>query len=158
MKAPFLSRLFSRNEDNFGRHGALDYAHKYTQTRTHTHTHTGIDGHAHAHARLYTHKLSHTHTLTRLIDMCDMILTCRSALMVTNSCHDSLICVTWLIDTCDMTHWYVWHELIDVRHDSLMCATWLIHVRHDSFLCVTRPIQVMTLFACVTWLWLTGQP
>jgi len=30
-----------------------------------------------------------------------------------------LICVTWLIDMCAMTHWYVWH-------DSLICVTWLI--------------------------------
>ena len=32
--------------------------------------------------------------------------------------HDSLTCVTWLIDGYDRTHW-VW-----VRHDSLMCVTW----------------------------------
>ena len=76
---------------------------------------------------------------------------------------DSLICVTWLINICDMTHWYVWHDsficatrLIDMcdmthwyaSHDSLirvtwlidMCdmtrayATWLIHLWHDSFM------------------------
>ena len=37
-----------------------------------------------------------------LVQMCDM----------THSYvwHDSFICVTWLIHTCDMTHSYVWHE------------------------------------------------
>jgi len=49
-----------------------------------------------------------------------------------------LICATWLIHVCGMTHSYVWH-------DSLRCVTWLIHmcdmthldVWHDSFICVT---------------------
>jgi len=35
--------------------------------------------------------------------------------------HDSLICVTWLIHMCDMTHSYVWH-------DSFICVTWFIHM------------------------------
>jgi len=34
--------------------------------------------------------------------------------------HDSSICVTWHIHTCDMTHPYVWH-------DSFIGVTWLIH-------------------------------
>ena len=44
-------------------------------------------------------------------------------------CHDSFICVPWLIRVCllfihmcDMTHSYVWH-------DSFICVTWLIHMR-----------------------------
>ena len=36
-------------------------------------------------------------------------------------CHDSFMCVTWLIHMCDMTHSCVWH-------DSFICVTWLIHV------------------------------
>ena len=36
-------------------------------------------------------------------------------------CHDSSICMTWLIHMCDVTHPYVWH-------DSFICVTWLIHV------------------------------
>jgi len=50
--------------------------------------------------------------------------------------HDSFICVTWLIYTCDMTHLYVWH-------DSFICMAWLMHIFdvtpsyswHDSFMC-----------------------
>jgi len=34
--------------------------------------------------------------------------------------HDSFICVTCLIHTCDMTHSYAWH-------DSFIRLTWLIH-------------------------------
>ena len=64
--------------------------------------------------------------VTWLIDMCDM----------THSYvwHDSRICAIWLIHMCDMTHSNVWH-------DSFICVTWLIYmcdmthsyVRHDSF-------------------------
>ena len=41
-------------------------------------------------------------------------------------CHDSFICVTWLIhaDSCicvTLTHAHMWH-------DALMCVTWLIHM------------------------------
>jgi len=35
--------------------------------------------------------------------------------------HDSFICVTWLIHTCDMTHSCVWH-------DSFICVTRLSHI------------------------------
>jgi len=50
-------------------------------------------------------------------------------------CHDSLVRATWLIDTCDMTHWYV-------QHDSLIRVSWLIgtcdmtywYVWRDSFI------------------------
>ena len=48
--------------------------------------------------------------------------------------HDSFICVTWLIHMCDMTH-YVWRDLsmcvifCHVKHDEwFICATWLIHM------------------------------
>ena len=81
-----------------------------------------------------------------------------------------LICVTWLIHMCDMTHRDVWHEsFICVTwlqtpqtpplpflwqgfmwHDSFICVTWLIatcdtnhlYVWHDSFKCVTQLIYV----------------
>jgi len=36
-------------------------------------------------------------------------------------CHDSFICVPWLIDMCAMTHTYV-------CHDSFICVPWLIHM------------------------------
>ena len=67
-----------------------------------------------------------------------------------------LICVTWLIHTCDMTHlcycffchWDMTHLYAThwyVRHDSFICETWRIHtrdmigsyVRHTSFTCAT---------------------
>jgi len=57
-------------------------------------------------------------------------------------CHDSLICVTWLVDMCDVTQQQavgvaehqllicfllMWHDsLICMCHDSLMSVTWLI--------------------------------
>jgi len=50
-------------------------------------------------------------------------------------CHDSFICVTWLIHTCGVTQ-------SCVGYDSVMCGAWLIHVWvvthslacHDSFM------------------------
>ena len=56
---------------------------------------------------------------------------------------ESFICVTWLIDMCDLIHAYVWH-------DSFICVTWLIHMHgttysyvwHDSCVCVTWLIHV----------------
>jgi len=74
-----------------------------------------------------------------------------------------LICVTWLIDMCDMTHSYVWH-------DSLICVTWLIDMcerqaprcrLYSSTLCVcvckrdmshSYEVTHMSDFICVTWL------
>ena len=71
-------------------------------------------------------------------DMCDM----------THSYvwHDSLICVTWLIDTCGMTHWcaYVWH-------DSLIRVAWLIDVWHDPLICVNWLIYLRDMAPCHFW-------
>ena len=61
--------------------------------------------------------------------------------------HDSLICVTWLIATCDMTHFLSDYEL---------SVTWLIavcdmthcYVWHDSLLCVTWLIAVCDMINC----------
>ena len=75
---------------------------------------------------------------------------------------DWFICITWLIEMCDMTHSYV-------RHDSFICTTWLIHmhnmtqsyVRHDSFICAQWLIHVHDMthllachdsLRCATWL------
>jgi len=44
--------------------------------------------------------------------------------------NDLFICVTWLIDVCDKTPWYVWH-------DSSICVTWLIHMWDWIHSCVT---------------------
>jgi len=43
-------------------------------------------------------------------------------------CHDSFICVPWLIHMCDTTHSYVWH-------DSFICVTYLVWCA--SFICMT---------------------
>jgi len=44
----------------------------------------------------------------------------------------------WLIFTCDMTHSYVWHTHCDVWHDSFVCVTWLILTCDTAFhKCVT---------------------
>jgi len=58
-------------------------------------------------------------------------------------CHDSSICVPWLIHMCAMTHSYIWC-------DSFICVIWLIHMCamthscawHDSFTC--RPWLIHT--------------
>jgi len=40
--------------------------------------------------------------------------------------HDSLICVTWLIYMCDMTHLYVWHDTFSTyvwfRCEEMQCS------------------------------------
>jgi len=54
--------------------------------------------------------------------------------------HDSWMCVTWLMNVCDMTHECVWH-------DSWMCVTWLMNVCDMSHECVWRDS-----LTCVTWL------
>jgi len=64
------------------------------------------------------------------------------------------ICATWLIDMCDMTHWYVWRDWFlratwcihtthwYVRHESLICYTTHWYVRHNSFTCATWIIHM----------------
>ena len=70
--------------------------------------------------------------------------------------HDSFVCVTWRIYTCDTTHLYVWRDLLNNGLLSLfksdvdlevcfVSVTWLIRtcdmahpdVWHDAFICVT---------------------
>ena len=118
--------------------------------------------HTHAHAHTHTHTLD-SHMSLRLIYEANVWHDCFSCVtwvcgmsLVIHLCdmthryvrhdsficgrHDALICVTRLletcdmtIDVCDMTHWCVWH-------DSSMLATWLIdtcdmthwYVQHDS--------------------------
>jgi len=73
--------------------------------------------------------------VTWLIRVCDM----------THSCvwHDSFICVTSLIHMCDMTHSYVWHDsFIRVTWLIYMCDTTHSYVWNDSFICVTRLIYI----------------
>ena len=65
--------------------------------------------------------------------------------------NDSFTCVTWLINMCDMTHSYVWHDfirmiwLVHLCDMNYSCVAWLIpmcdmthaYVRHDSQLSVS---------------------
>jgi len=80
-----------------------------------------------------------------LIDMCDM-----THWYVR---HDSLICATWLIDMCDMTHWYVRHDSL---YDSLICATWLAHVCTQWLIDMTHEIHMLIflIHMCLL-IWLT---
>ena len=68
-------------------------------------------------------------------------LSCDCSRLVCADRHDSFICVTWLVDMCDMTRSYV-------CHDPFICLKWLVHmcdmthpyVWNDSFICVTKLI------------------
>jgi len=63
--------------------------------------------------------------------------------------------VTWLIDICDMTHWWV-------CHDSLILVTWLIHIcdmTHsymwpDSFISVSWLVSCVWHHSCIRVTWL----
>jgi len=61
----------------------------------------------------------------RPLHMCDMTPSYVSHSYV---CHDSFLCVPWLIPMCAMTHSYVWH-------DSFMCVTWLLHTYEITPVC-----------------------
>ena len=65
--------------------------------------------------------------------------------------HHPLICVTWLIHTCDMTHSYVWHDSFHacewvMSHMRLihMCLMTHSYVWHDSFIRVAWRIHMCT--------------
>jgi len=62
-------------------------------------------------------------------------------LQMTHSCvcHDSFMCVTGLIDTCDMTHAHVWHDHSCVWHDAFVRVTWRIHMHAQ---CHTQHTQM----------------
>jgi len=60
--------------------------------------------------------------------------------------HDALLCVTWLIATCHMTHSYV-------SHDSFLHVTWLIPMCHMTHSYVSHDSRVgHDSLLCVTWL------
>ena len=58
--------------------------------------------------------------------------------------HDSFICVTWLIQMCDMTHSYVWR-------DSLIRVTWLPWYVTWSLICVTCHIPTCDMTHWYVW-------
>jgi len=45
------------------------------------------------------------------------------------ACHNSVVCVTWLIYICNMTHSWDWHE-------SFTCVTWRICIRDMTLMCM----------------------
>jgi len=108
--------------------------------------------HSRIHYNLYVWYDSFTHTIIYMCDMTHshiqqfMRVTCKGSWVW----HDSFLSVTWLIHTCDMTHWICLTRLIHMCHvthahmwyDSFICVTWLIHmcdmtlsyVWHDSLI------------------------
>jgi len=99
--------------------------------------------------------------------------------------NDSSICVTWTLHMCDMTHPYVWHELLTcdvwrihtcatrlmlhmcdmtyshVWHELFTCATWLIHVCNMAQLYTSDMTDSRVWhdsLICVTWLCQTMHP
>ena len=54
------------------------------------------------------------------------------------------ICTAWLMNMCDMTHSYEWH-------DSFICVTWLIHVWHNSVIHVTWIIHTCDVIHSYEW-------
>ena len=59
-------------------------------------------------------------------------------------CHGSFTCVTWPINMCDIAHSYVCHGLfISVPGLLHMCAMTHSYVCHDSFICVTCWMRII---------------
>jgi len=82
--------------------------------------------------------------------LCDMTYDCRWAgWIVSVPCaveqatyRRGLICVTWLIHKCDMTHSFVWH-------DSFICVTWLIHMCDMTVWTSDISTRSLPLFFCL---------
>ena len=75
--------------------------------------------------------------------MCDMTHSYLNGVRQTLFQHvvrDSIMCVTWRIQMCDMTHSHV-------RHDSFKCVTRLIHLRDMTYSYVWHDLSI-----CVIWL------
>jgi len=76
-------------------------------------------------------------------------------------CHDTFICVAWLIHMCDLTYSYVRHDLFVcvIGPHSCTCVKWHIHmydtthsyVWHDSFICVTWRIHMCDMTHSYVW-------
>jgi len=81
------------------------------------------------------------------------------------ACHDSFVCVTWLIHIRAMTHSHLWYDSFTwvpwliyihhmthsyVWHDSFICVPWLIHICDMTHLHAHHDTSV-----CGTWLLLT---
>jgi len=94
-----------------------------------------------------------------------------STSLVSSTCsstvrHDSVLCVTWLFYTWDMTYSHVcMRHAVQyitcvssscVRHDSWICVTWLIYTQDitHSRVCTRRDVHYLScvMYLCVTWL------
>jgi len=66
----------------------------------------------------------HLHCWTWCDDMCVCVCVC--VVWLVRTWRISLIRLTCLVHTCNLTHSYKWRGIL-VRHDAFMRATWLIH-------------------------------
>jgi len=57
---------------------------------------------------------------------------------------DSIICMTWLIRTCHMTHAHV-------RHKSIICVPWRIHMCHMAHIYLCRDSFIRVTFKYARW-------
>jgi len=102
------------------------------------------------------------------VDMCYVTCSyewkgCRMSERLSCMCHDSLICVTWLVNTLtwlvDMWTWLVdmWTWLVmSVRlpcmcHDSLICVPWLVNMLTWLFDMCTWPVDVCDVTHSYEW-------
>jgi len=76
--------------------------------------------------------------VTWLSDACDIWYACVTCSNHMSE-HDVLIRVTWRMHMCDMTHSYLWH-------DSCTCVTWVIHMCAMTCACVQHA------HICATWI------
>ena len=129
---------------------------QHTATHNSTLQHTATCCNTLKHAATHGNTLQHDTPVIRIAYAHNQVCT---HLAATHSyvCHDSFICVTYLIHKSEMTHSYVWHDTPVVRfpyaykqvcthldisrsnmwHDSFIYATTHSYVWHDSSIFVT---------------------
>ena len=71
--------------------------------------------------------MSHVAQVKHINESCHTLIVWCIALLYPKWLID--ICVTWLVDMCDETYWYVWR-------DSLICVTWLIAICDVTHWCM----------------------
>jgi len=58
-------------------------------------------------------------------------------------CHDSCMCVSWLMYVCVVTH-------VGVCHDSCTCMSWLMHMWVMTWTCFMNRAKLLTEELCIT--------
>ena len=93
---------------------------------------------------------------------------CTCAMTYSYVCRVTFLFATWLIDMCDMTHWYVWHfsciclkpellwwnprvAVMCVTCHTRMCDMTHSYVCRDPFMCVTWPIHMCDMTNSYVW-------